>query len=470
MNDRKTFRQAVDDHLAPLEVSPALKQAILQNATGPQKKKRTSVRFKQAFVSAAAACLVLVFGVKAAAAAFPAFESFLQHMGQDLRLFMQPLDESDIADGIELRVAAAVNDGESAIVYFTLQDLEGKGRVDADTNLLDLQACGNSFVFANLVHFDAEKGIATYRLEQTDFDGIQDKRFCLQLNGFASGEEFAPETDTGLTVADIKKMYPSPAFISLGKKNSSGYSFAHSTLPKFKPHEEKMLKLLEQDEMPVLDGLGNETKMNPGWLVLSNAGVSKDYLHLERQTSEGVELFYQASFSLRYDGLAEADQLPAAQVPLGKTISALGRDFGSYTEDILLLPDGIAHEDIKIFANILTYKQLTTGSWQVNFVLDKNQPVKSIACNLEQDGWKIHTLQVSSIGISAELSGKIPENSFGPQISVYLTDGSSVASNSSHVLFAADDNVAELKENFDRPVNLDEIAKVVVNGHTFSFE
>ena len=106
----------------------------------------------------------MVFGLSVAAGAIPAFETFLEHMGGDLRQLLQPINKMAADNGIQMDVVAAVNDGHTAVVYLTLQDMENKGRIDNTTRLTEVTANSGFGGFERQVHYDTETGAATFRL------------------------------------------------------------------------------------------------------------------------------------------------------------------------------------------------------------------------------------------------------------------------------------------------------------------
>ncbi|MDL2323680.1 DUF4179 domain-containing protein [Ruminococcaceae bacterium OttesenSCG-928-A16] len=466
MKGPKSFKQRVDDTLSPLVLSPEMKQKILQNAAQPQKAKRRPLRFKRACLTAMAACLTLVFGVTVAAAAFPAFEQFITRMGEDLRQMMQPLNETSVSGGIRLEVAAAVNDGESAIVYFTLQDLKHQNRVDENTQLVELTLKPGFTGFAQVVHFEPETQTATYRFEQNNVESLAGEKATLTLKGFVSGQQQTEYADTGLTVADIEAMYPVATAAQTAEVG--GYSFRYGMGEEMQAINDEMTALLEEEKMPTLP-LGTPAgTLAPSWLNLSGAGVLNGYLHLQRKTGEGAALFGHTEFFIDYDGYTAETPLPAAQLSLGKTTETLGQSAGSHSEDILYLPDNMPFEEMKIVGRGTTYSQLTTGNWLATFTLNQSQPEKEIHCNVARNTWCITRLAVSSIGVKANLQGEISEQGEGPEIEVYTQDGTRLKTATSSMLYHSD--VTELRDSFERPVELDSIAKIVVNGETFTFE
>ena len=108
----------MDNRLAGVVLSDALRQRIQSGAEPTRPRK--AVRSRRILLTCVAAALTLVFGIGAAAGAFPYFERFIFRMGEDVRPLVQPLGQVSIAQGIRMEVLAAVHDGDTAIAIAIL--------------------------------------------------------------------------------------------------------------------------------------------------------------------------------------------------------------------------------------------------------------------------------------------------------------------------------------------------------------
>lgn len=83
-----------------------------------------------------AACLAVLLSVGTLAAVVPGFRDLLDVVGQDVARLLTPVERACESNGIRLELVAAINDGQDACVYITLQDLTGRGRTKDIARLL----------------------------------------------------------------------------------------------------------------------------------------------------------------------------------------------------------------------------------------------------------------------------------------------------------------------------------------------
>lgn len=459
------FKSRVDTRLSSLALSGEIKQAIRAGAAPafaappPVKKRR---RLRRTLITAIAACLALVFGVAAAASAFPAFETFIAHMGEDFRNMVQPLNEECVSNGIRMQVVAAVNDSDTSIVYLTLQDLE-QNRIDSTTEIFDSNLDSSWVNFATMVHFDAETRTATYRLEGLGTDEHASEKITLSIRSFLSGQSQLFQMDTGLMVADIIAANPTPELVSAPQVG--GIGVAHGVNVQI---NDEFTAMFDLADIPVLTpGTAPIALPNANApLTIGNAGLVDGFLHIQHNP-QGLQQFNHVTPVLLYPGAAShlnnSPQLAVASVDFGNVTELGANTLYEYTEYIMELPQDVPLEEISLGVDGYTYESYTEGNWSVTFMLDENLPARRGNCSVSGEDWQIDQVAVSQIGVAAYGHGEMNDPDDYLDIALTTTDGTQVDFLSfSHQY--NEDGTFEIKYNFARPVNPESIVQLTLNG------
>lgn len=212
-NDDIMIAKALSDMESSLPM-PDLMPGIMEKLSS--RKRRHPMRLTAAVVIAAA---LLITGC---AAALGGFEWLLDVLdGGGFTNVVEPVGQSVTEEGIELSVIAAQRYEDTAIMYISLRDTEGRGRVTEDTHP-QIRIKDTARRHTDLVYFDAETGTAVYTVAfeldpeenydtlqfsmfRVDGDYFEDKvvetmRLDAPLSGFASGPEVADEPSSTLPI------------------------------------------------------------------------------------------------------------------------------------------------------------------------------------------------------------------------------------------------------------------------------
>ncbi|MFV0413084.1 MAG: hypothetical protein ACK5L3_07400 [Oscillospiraceae bacterium] len=460
-NDR--MRQAIDARLSSVSLSPELRAKITAG-TAP-KKKRAALRLRKPLITAAAACLALVFSVQVAASVFPPFERFIANMGEDLRQLVQPLSEESTYNGIKMQVVAAVNDGDTAVIYFTLQDL-AENRITPSTEIYDYSLNDSLAGMAEMVYFDEDTATATYRMESFAEEPEENRTITLQISTLLSGMVQVENLKTGLTLADIQAHNPQPTTQQAENTAGSGYSYGSS-----EEVNQKMAALMEAPTVTTLAfGGAPLTLPATNLFTVSNAGMVGGYLHLQ-QKPEGMEKYSMLEPVLNYPGASANTQLGVLNFSLGKTDTVFYRQYSEYSEYILQLPQNTDPKNVDVALRGFYYTSAINGNWKATFELDENPPQKTAECSIDMNPWVMYKVSLSSIGITAYGRGATTFDSSSLEAVVTMKDGSTVEYTGSLLAsFGAEDDSFINKIFFARPIDLDNVESVVVNGHLLAFE
>lgn len=142
---------------------------------------------------AAAILLCLLLSVSVLGAAVPAFNDFLGLFAPGFAGFLQSIGTERESGGMKLTVVSAINDGETAAVYFTLQDLQG-GQLGPDSKIREgfltadsgLERTASSDI--HLLEFDSATDTASFCALVTQA-GLAHSTLKLELSGLYQREE-----------------------------------------------------------------------------------------------------------------------------------------------------------------------------------------------------------------------------------------------------------------------------------------
>lgn len=464
MAKNRTFKDAVDTRLSSVVLSSQMKENIRSRTTGTEEapKRKKPIRWRRAFLSAVAACLVLVFGVAAAASVFPGFETFISRVGEDVRQLVQPVNLDVTQAGIRMEVIAAVHDGDTAVAYLSLQDMEGD-RIDEST---ELYACGfgsSNFSFGQMVYYDAETRTATFRLERVFADDPSQNKVTVTVNSILSGTYSFNSVDTGLTLASIKEANPTPQTLRINTVGSVGMSHGAD-----EAQNQKLWASLDTDSFTVLSPEEPINLEQPSGITLTGAGVVDDMLHVQH-SPQGMERYSYLDLFLDYPGASGETLLPSAYIEFGDVQQADDRDYYSHTEYIFPLPQNVPDEEVRLLASGQAYHHYIPGNWQVTFVLDKNPPQLQAECDIDMNPWNLYKVTLSTVGITMYGRGEPTEYSDYADAVITMKNGETVEYSGGTRWVYEIDGTFTIKNSFALPINLDEVQSVTINGHPVVF-
>lgn len=163
-----------------------LKEEHMQTTKRPRKIRRTLV------IAVAAAALL---GVTALAAAMGGFDWLRETVDPPMLDAVEEQGQSVTSNGIKLNVIAAQKYGDAALLYVSIQDTTGQGRVTEQTHPLWGGQLANGS--STLLYYDSATSTAVY---QTRFGSLKELRLYKLL--------YSPSRIDGATVdADLADLY-----------------------------------------------------------------------------------------------------------------------------------------------------------------------------------------------------------------------------------------------------------------------
>ena len=156
-------------------------------------------------VLAVAAAFAVAFSIGGGVlAAAPELRQSLSILGAETLQQLQPINQVSEDQGIRMEVLAAVNDGQVAVVFLSLQDTAGQGRVEPTSQLYDSEISGANFTRGEVVDYDAATGTTVLRLVADASESMAGKKITVSSKSILSGEDRHAPTYSGYTVASLR--------------------------------------------------------------------------------------------------------------------------------------------------------------------------------------------------------------------------------------------------------------------------
>ncbi len=456
--DEGSVRRAVDGGLSRLELTEAKKQAILAQC----RPGIAVVRPRRMLRRAAALAAAFTFMVTAAAgalAASPGLAQRLDMLSRQALAFLYPVEESSEQDGIRMEVLAAMNDEDVAVVYMSLQDTAGSGRVSDSVELFDYEISGAVFTDSEVVQYDPASSAAILRLTGScgEMDG---GRVSVSVRSFLTGSHYTPLAGPGWTLHQVAALMPETPLDYSG--GYPGWMLAGSD-------QTGLGAQLRAGSLPVLKPLDEPLPLT-GWCGLTAAEQVDGMLHLQSQPDGGMGRFNRLSFVLTNQA-GERMQLPYAEIQLGNQAHIGIHEISERMETVLELPaDPATWEDVRVNYDLLTYEQYVEGDWSVSFLLDDAPARRTARCAIEMGGWTLEEVSVTPLGVTLHGQGEMfPSSSLDATPTVVLRDGRTVEFASASTSTDSSGCI-EMKNIFCIPVPPQDIAYIEVSGRQLFLE
>lgn len=135
-----------------------LREDVAKRLAAERPAQKRPRRFGKTLLIAAAAAALL--SVTALAAAFGGFDWLRDEVEPEFIDAVEPVEQSVTDEGIRFSVIAAQKFEDTALVYFSMTDVNGLGRITEESSLV----LSGNFINNNvsLVYYDADKQTAVY--------------------------------------------------------------------------------------------------------------------------------------------------------------------------------------------------------------------------------------------------------------------------------------------------------------------
>ena len=439
MNRENEIKSAINTRLSELIISKELENKILN---GCSNKRRTIGR---PLTIAAAICLCLLISVPVVAANTGTFEKLLKLVSQQTAMKLQPIELVSESNGIKMEVVAAMNDDETAVVYLTLQDVAGKGRVDKTVDLYNYFIEGADSFTHELVNYDDKTQTATIRMLASGGKKLNGKKVMVSLDSFLSGKESFNKIDTGIVIKDI--VDKSSEAIPLDMNNIPGGSGALFDELK----QTGIINVLKTDETNIkITGID--------FTKISNIGYVDGRLHIQTKWSKSID-----DHGFIYLANSDGDQINPSNIYFGtdeKGRTKYGRDYIEYIFDM----NAEQVSGYSLQGDFVKNNNYTEGKWQTTFKIQAVDGATKEVKNIDVGNTRIDKITVSAMGVN--IFGRI-QASKDLSINVTMKDGKTLFCDNS--LSESSNGEAVTKYIPDGPIDVGNIKEVRINNELINF-
>lgn len=350
MNFEQTYRR-MNDRITPSDT------LVSDTLTHIHQRQRPKRRLRRGLLTALIAALLLGCITPALAANIPVVYQALYMFSPALAQQLMPVNESCEDNGVKMEVVSAAINGDTAMVYLSLQDLIGD-RFDETVDLFDsyhLNFPSRTGVtgHCDFVSYDEETRTALFlvTLEQSDGAPIPTGKYTFSVRQLLSGKQTLEDITIPLSLADAS-IAPETLWIDAQSRDpyiSGGSAAEAGGLPESARFLAPQAPLYEPADNLAITGMGwidgqlhvqlriqNSLRLDPhGWLNLKTA--SGETIH--------------GGYTLYFTEHPDAD------------------DRTNYHEFIFdVTPEQAA--DYILYGSFYTASNLTEGNWQVTFRLE----------------------------------------------------------------------------------------------------
>lgn len=421
------LKEYMNHTMEDIRVNDAMKNNLMERIRSEQdgqKVQKPVHKFsrKKLIIMAAAAALIAAYPVTAGAqAAYRAVSEWVTaSVSGEVAQNIYAVNDSVTDQGIKVEVESAVNDNHNALVFITVQDTEGKGRLAEDIDLcdsfdLDIGGVkGHVVATAVMDSYDPATQTARFYTYQTIHGDIADKPVTAHLTGIMAHKTKIPTCDTGIDLAAIVQQNPKVGGSAIKEINGIGYTNIEE------PARPKKSDILTPDVMDVPLGNGLD------FVHISNIGYIDGRLHIQTRWDASFDNHGELKLCRKdYTGDYDSDAFWDSVAPVSgiDTIyfdtaeDKANNSFYSHTKHIEYLFD-VAPEDLRDYHLIATDMvkdgTLTRGDWQVKF---KMQHTESL---LLDGGREAKSVEITPLGVYVEgYTGKDT-----PRVVITFADGS----------------------------------------------
>lgn len=458
------LEELIDRRLENLKTDDALKKRILEASeeNGICKKRAQKRRgrrlFRPGLVLPLAAGLCLLFSV-AVVAAVPEFrEKFVRLLSPQYEEFAPPVTtaEDSSAEGnrmagkaegqtagkssdhsLQLEATNAVTDGKTMILYFQIQDNEG--RLGDSVDVYDYFINGFTFLNCQQIGFDSSTNTAKFCILASGGTMPENGKIQLRVSALMTDSRRYEDFDTEIAVKDLLQ------------KEAAGQEAAYFGGG---GDEEMMAQLDGSRRVHVLENgsLNVSLRSDIDFVKITNAGYLDGYLHIQTKWSESVDNHGDVYLLDEAGNRIPSMSMHFAEGDGTATVDSEGNKYIEYVYDV----NGVNLDTCTLNAFFVEDGQLFEGDWNAEFAVSsvENQ-------SMEADGQGLaREIVLTPLGIclyDTQLEG-------GDMTEIVMTgrDGSSQAAAARFTEY--DGEQKNLILVAEAPLDLEKLSKVVLNG------
>ena len=344
------IKEHLDRCLKEMRIDSELQGEILNKTTGTWQSKKAGKRHYQKIGAAAVILFFCMTSVTALGAAVPSVQNWIFRVSPEVAGLLYPIEESCEKEGIRLSVVAGINDEHNADIYFTLQDMEGKGRTSDKADLMDSAGInGSSISGVEFINYEEETQTAFYVLHESG--NFAKRTNVFRINEIMFNKHIFEWFQTEINLADLAGKKPET-------EDLCAYEYGGGS------SEGTDASILLPDVMNL--SLGEEID----FMTISNIGMVDGKLHIQTKWDKSFD--NHGEFWLLEKGKEPEEYSDA--VPHNNYYFRTEEDLentgnGYFSNHIEFVYDiGIEElENYVLWARIVKDGQIVKGGWQVSF-------------------------------------------------------------------------------------------------------
>lgn len=445
--ENDSLQTIIDRRLSSLQVPDDL---LVRISAKPQRKKARVIRLRRALAIAAVFCFAVICSVNVVATGTPSGQGLFSFLGDQISSFLQPINHTCTDNGIQTDIIAAINDNDLVDIYVSVKDLEGS-RINENTMISDIRLTGLDIEpWVERVRYDSASQSATFRIQGACGKNLDGKKLSLSIGSILLNETEFDKYDTGITVDDIQKAYPSP---SLRLAASPSVRILGDDF-------ENPLGIFEDNRvLNEADGKRFGTALFP-WGDLTAAGVTEDSM-LRLQCSLNDIGKYAQIYDVFLMDTAQNKPLdfPRGTIDFGISQTADNTIRYDNSEYVIPLPPDADPEKLTIAYSGIVYDDLIPGSWATTFRLESKAKEQTLYPEITVNGYRVSQIEISPMGISVMFENDNSDSPI-PPVTAFDRNGNTLSMDG--VFSTWDNDVIVVKNRFEFPVAVHDVSRILI--------
>ena len=422
------LKKSVESIPLPQDLHKRAKMGVSQ-----VKKKR-----KKPWLIPSVATVFLASSITVAAAMNDDVKNLLWHISPEIAALLEPIESTVEYGGIKMEIVSAMQDEDMAVVYVTMQDIEGN-RIDETLDIYDYSMSkGRSFTVER-IGFDPTTKTAFVRF--TSFNGSSTDKFKLKIRSFLSDKSVLGDVTFPLDLQDVEKqqteILPDDTIRGSGGKSPEGDAYV----------------------LPA--GILNIQTQLYDRMRITNIGLHNDKLYVQTEWSANNAIEHGEFYLVNPAG---QKILPTVSYSYGRDEQGIPIYAYNYEENVFNVKDiNLAEYELK--AKIYTAGQYVEGDWEASFKLEEMRG-QSVPFAMDFGDWVAKELKISPLGLTIIGEGNATETE-ELTATIVKKDGSHKELTS--LVSFTDENQVKLKLLSEDPLKPEQIKSIIINGFKINF-
>lgn len=397
------------------------------------KKKR-----KKPWLIPSVATVFLASSITVGAAMNDDVKNLLWHISPEIAALLEPIESTVEYGGIKMEIVSAMQDEDMAVVYVTMQDVEGN-RIDETLDIYDFSMSkGRSFTVER-IGFDPTTKTAFVRF--TSFNGSSTDKFKLKIRSFLSDKSVLEDVTFPLDLQDVEKqqieILPDDTIRGTGGESPEG------------------------DVYVLPAGVLNIQTQLYDRMQITNIGLHNDKLYVQTEWPANNAIEHGEFYLVNPAG---QKILPTVSYSYGRDEQGIPIYAYNYEENVFNVKDiNLAEYELK--AKIYTAGQYVEGDWEASFKLEEMKG-QSVPFAMDFGDWIAKELKISPLGLTIIGEGDATETE-ELTATIVKKDGSHKELTS--LVSFTDENQVKLKLLSEDPLKPEQIKSIIINGFKINF-